>query len=163
MSRIDKIIVNLDCDAVYCEKVLEVVKNEEAFCKCIQKCIEIYERSVDKWVKQFGKEYIRAVKGNPNFTTFMFAVMRGGNLKTLQFKEEQTIRRVGRVMFVKDDVRGFKYGFITADPNNVFFHQDDNPGLDFGSIEGKIVTYELGHNQRNGREKAINVHLKSFK
>ena len=49
----------------------------------------------------------------------------------------------GIVITVKRDKNNLNYGFISHKPDNIFFHQNYNAELDFGSILEKEVLYEI--------------------
>jgi len=62
----------------------------------------------------------------------------------------------GYVLNVDLDKRNTLFGFIEHMPNNVFFHEFDNPDID-RSYVGKKVSFKI---VRNGsQERAINVRL----
>lgn len=62
----------------------------------------------------------------------------------------------GYVMNVDLDKRNTLFGFIEHKPNNVFFHEFDNPHMDRSYI-GKKVSYKIVYN--GSQERAINVRL----
>ena len=144
----------------YCEQIIKIARNEELFLKIVMKCIYAFEGSVTKWIEKYGQEYHRAIKDNRNFTKFMLVNTRGGNVNKLSFEPSEQITKVGKVLFTKQDKNGLYYGFISAEPDNIFFHQKDNPKLDYDNIEGMFVTYEIGSNTKNGKDKALNINLK---
>lgn len=50
------------------------------------------------------------------------------------------------------------YGFISMLPDNIFFHEQDNPGLSFSNLYAHEVLYSI-KKDKNGNEKAIEVAL----
>ena len=48
------------------------------------------------------------------------------------------------------------FGFIEHTPNNIFFHEFDNPAIDRSYI-GKRVCYKIVRS--DGQERAVNVRL----
>ena len=63
---------------------------------------------------------------------------------------------MGYVMNMDLDRHNTLFGFIEHTPNNIFFHEFDNPDMN-RSYVGKKVSYKI---VRNGnQERAINVQL----
>lgn len=60
----------------------------------------------------------------------------------------------GRVVKARRDRNGYNYGFIQHSPEDVFFHERDNEKLDFSSIYGKTVLYEIFPDSLNGEDRA---------
>lgn len=63
---------------------------------------------------------------------------------------------IGYVVHVDLDRKGNFFGFIEHTPNNIFFHEFDNPDMD-RSYTGKKVSYKIVRN--SDQERAINVRL----
>ena len=86
--------------------------------------------------------------------------MRGGNVDKLDLSNlQENLTSRGTVFSIKQDRAGRYYGFIQAYPDNMFFHSEDNPQIDFTRILGKTVTYQKSTNSINGKPKAKNVYV----
>lgn len=62
----------------------------------------------------------------------------------------------GYVMNIDLDKNNTLFGFIEHMPNNIFFHEFDNPDIDRSYI-GKKVCYKIVRN--NNQERAVNIRL----
>lgn len=142
-----------------CDKIKLIALSESDFIDVVQKAIDIFESTKDFWIKKQGSQYRHGIKDNPTFTKFLFTKMRGGNIDKIDLSENEAPTMRGRVLSAKQDRAGRYYGFIIATPDNVFFHSEDNPRIDFSRIVGKTVTYTITTNPINGKLKAINVHV----
>lgn len=147
-----------------CFKIIEHCTNYELLKRELSSCITEFESIKANWINKQGVKYAHAIKDNPTFTKFFLTSIRGGNVDKLDlsnFQESLTSR--GTVFSVKQDRAGRYYGFIQASPDNMFFHSDDNPQIDFTRILGKTVTYQKSTNSINGKPKAKNVYVISEK
>lgn len=117
----------------YCKGLLDSVKNPDDFKqKAIQAC-ETFEEIRNLWIKEKGNSYKYGIKDNEEFTKYIN--------KYLHTKESKT-DAMGEVLSVNTDRNGKFYGFIRSAPDNIFFHENDNPGIGY-NIVGKYVSYEL--------------------
>ena len=142
-----------------CEKIKEVISNEDSFFDVTQKAINFLERTINLWVERQGTKYKHGIKDNPTFSKFLFVNLRGGNINNIDIPNEDTLVRRGKVISAKQDRAGKYYGFISGIPDNVFFHSEDNPRIDFSNIVGKTVTYRIKINPVNGKDKAHKVYV----
>jgi hypothetical protein len=134
----------------YCKKLLEVVMNIKSFKNIIDTCIENFNTIREEWVSIKGERYRNAIKDNQEFTKFMIAVSRGGKPENnINLHNTQENLR-GKVTTVKKDRNDFNYGFINKHPDDVFFHEDDNPKIRFNDLVGKDVVYKLIENSKFG-------------
>ncbi len=121
------------------------------YCK---KAISIFESCKTKWIESYGAKFERAIKDNKNFTKFLIAFIHNDDLDKIEFDEDEEQLFYGVVVHEKEDKTGLHYGFISADPENIFFHQNDNPNVDFANIIHKKVLYSVFYDSRNGKKKA---------
>ena len=55
------------------------------------------------------------------------------------------------------DRHGKYYGFISKLPNDIFFHERDNPGLRFSTLYAHDVLYYFKKDKVTYTEKAVNM------
>lgn len=143
----------------FCNKLLEVVLNIGRFTKIIDECILDFETICKKWISIKGERYRSAIKDNQEFTKFMTAVSRGGKPENnIELHNTQENLR-GKVTTVKKDRNNFNYGFISRHPEDVFFHEDDNPKIRFNDLDGKDVVYKLMENSKFGTPRAKIIYV----
>ena len=147
-----------------CIKIINHCNNYELLQKELFSCIVEFESIKASWIKKQGAKYRHAIKDNPAFTKFFITSIRGGNVDKLDLSNlQEDLTSRGTVFSVKQDRAGRYYGFIQAYPDNMFFHSEDNPQIDFTRIIGKTVTYQKSTNSINGKPKAKNVYVVSEK
>lgn len=147
-----------------CANMIRYCNDDNLLKKELLISVNTFETVKSEWIKKQGPKYRHAIKDNPAFTKFLIISMRGGNVDKLDLsslQEELTSR--GKVFSIKQDRAGRYYGFIQAFPDNMFFHSEDNPQIDFTRILGKTVTYQKTTNPVNGKPKAKNVYVISEK
>ena len=142
-----------------CQKILNLA-NSSSFKTNIFDALNLFDEIQKLWIQKYGSKYRHGIKDNPAFSNFMFTFLRGGNTDNIEIPlPEGYVEKRGIVISAKQDRAGRNYGFIQAFPENVFFHEEDNPRIDFSRIIGKTVTYYVTTNNRNGKLKGINVRV----
>ena len=143
-----------------CEKIIDTCHTPEAIKTVFMECITVFDKIKEQWIEKQGTQYRHGIKDNPLFTRFFYTSYRGGNIDKIDFQNEQLeIVKYGVVISAKQDRAGRYYGFIQAHPNNMFFHSEDHPQIDFSQIVGQHVTYEVSTNPCNGKIRAKNVRV----
>lgn len=149
--------INNSCIDSDCKKILDLA-NSSSFKTSIFDALDLFDEIQKQWIQKYGSQYRHGIKDNPAFSKFMFTFLRGGNTDNIEIPlPEEYVEKRGTVISAKQDRAGRNYGFIQAFPENVFFHEEDNPRIDFSRIIGKTVTYFVTTNNRNGKLKGINV------
>lgn len=136
------------------KEMIQICLDYNKFLEYCKKSISIFETCKSKWIDSYGIRYERAIKDNKNFTKFLIAFVHNDDLDKIEFDEEDEQLYYGVVVHEKEDKTGLSYGFISADPDNIFFHQNDNPGIDFSNIIYKKVVYSIFFDAKNGKRKA---------
>ncbi|MGN0543763.1 MAG: AIPR family protein [Acutalibacteraceae bacterium] len=145
-----------------CSKIINCCNSPESLAKETIAAIASFEEITNKWINKYGLKYKHGIKDNPAFTQFLLTIMRGGNIDKLEpTTTQEELTSSGVVISAKQDRAGRYYGFIKAFPDNMFFHSEDNPRIDFTRIIGKTVTYQKSTNPVNGKPKAKNVRVVS--
>lgn len=134
----------------YCKRLGEQFKRIEVSQQCALRAVELFKLISDKWMTDKGVSFRDNRKDNAEFTKFIL-----DNIRKEQF-EPPIIRNNGKVLNINIDKTKKYYGFIKRYPNNIFFHQDDNPGIDL-SFDGKYVFYDIKNTTRG--ERAISIML----
>lgn len=138
----------------YCSKVLEIVSNDIKYATIILESFSKLNDAISEWVRKRGKQYRHGIKDNQSFTSFLLTFIRGGNLDIIEYDSPTPLVLRGRVVKARRDRNGYNYGFIQHSPEDVFFHERDNEKLDFSSVYGKTVLYELFPDSFNGDDRA---------
>ena len=139
--------------------MLTVTKYQKSFLTttytaAIQESSSKLQKAIAEWVRKRGQQYRHGIKDNPAFTKFLLTFIRGGNLDKIEYDNPQPLVLRGRVVKARRDRNGYNYGFIQHSPEDVFFHERNNEKLDFSSIYGKTVLYEIFPDSLNGEDRA---------
>ncbi len=132
----------------YCKNVFRVLADEEK-CKAeMERSVELFSAISDDWIAEKGDSFRDGRKDNADFTKFIL-----NKIRTNGYVERNT-KNVGKVLLIRRDKHGLYYGFIGRMPDNVFFHENENPGMN-PDYEGKLVSYDLIETSRDLH--AVNV------
>lgn len=134
----------------YCERVLAALEDGKLEEAALAAC-EKFEDIREKWVSLKGEKYKYGIKDSTEFRNFLMKEIHG-----LSDERDAEELYVGRVMNVKYDKNNTLFGFIEHVPNNIFFHEFDNPDIDWSYI-GERVSYKIVRNR--DQERAIDVRL----
>ncbi len=135
---------------IYCKKFINIL-TENDFKQLVLSAADRFRKLMNQWIDERGYNYKFAIKDNHEFTEFMLEQLRG----TTKRKQTDSIYH-GIVMNVDTDKHGNLYGFIKFRPNNIYFNELDNPGMNI-SYEGKRVSYRVVGTGTEAR--AVNVKL----
>ena len=123
----------------YCQKLEQAISKDKEYLSLKEAC-DYFENIEEEWVKEKGESYRSAIKDSDKFTEFLLSNLQEKlNEQSNSFSSEFR----GVVIKVQRDKNNLNYGFIRRKPDNIFFHQNYNAELDFGSILGKEVLYEI--------------------
>lgn len=120
----------------YCKKFLKLLSTSN-FENLVIVAVNKFRNLMNKWIEMKGNNYRFAIKDRPEFTDFMLEELRG----TAKRNSADSIYH-GTVMSVNKDKDGNLYGFISHEPNNIYFNNLDNPNIDISYI-GKEVSYKV--------------------
>lgn len=134
----------------YCERVLAALEDGKLEESALAAC-EKFEDLREKWVSLKGEKYKYGIKDSTEFRNFLMKEIHG-----LSDERDAEELYIGRVMNVKYDKNNTLFGFIEHVPNNIFFHEFDNPDIDWSYI-GERVSYKIVRNR--DQERAIDVRL----
>ena len=134
----------------YCERLLKTIENGKLR-ECALNACEKFEYIRKKWISVKGKQYQYGIKDSAEFKNFLIREIHGTD--RIEYADKVY---TGYVMNVELDKHNTLFGFIEHVPNNVFFHEFDNPDMD-RSYVGKKVSFKIVGN--GSGERAINVRL----
>lgn len=134
----------------YCERLLASLKDGKLKECALEACEKFREIRI-KWIRAKGVQYQFGIKDSAEFRNFLMKEVYG----TLEEHNAEKIY-TGYVMNVDLDRNHTFFGFIEHMPDNVFFHEFDNPDMDRTYI-GKRVSYRIARS--GGKERAIDVRL----
>lgn len=134
----------------YCKKLLKVLGNTE-YKTVVLRAANRFRQIMGQWVAAKGSGYRYAIKDNPEFKDFMLKELRGNIVA-----EANSNVYTGKVLTITTDKYGNLFGFIAHKPENIYFNELDNPGMDI-SYEGKKVSFRL--TGKAGKSRGINVRI----
>ena len=134
----------------YCERLLKVLENSRLEQYALEACRK-FEKIRAKWIALKGEQYKYGIKDSADFRGFLIKEIHG-------ISEHHDAEKLytGYVMNIDLDKHNTLFGFIEHTPNNIFFHEFDNPAIDRSYI-GKRVCYKIVRS--DGQERAVNVRL----
>lgn len=134
----------------YCQRLLDALK-KNSLDNCAVKACKKFDEIRVKWIRSKGEQYRSGIKDSAEFRAFLMKELYGA-------PDERDVEKlyIGYVVHVDLDRKGNFFGFIEHTPNNIFFHEFDNPDMDRSYI-GKKVSYKIVRN--SDQERAINVRL----
>lgn len=136
----------------YCNSLLNILYDFEKFEEIFLNAIEEFQRVVVAWTSSKGEAYKYGIKDSFEFSQYILAnISHSQKICDLPYR--------GKVIKVSLDRYKHIYGFISKQPQNIFFHSKDNGGLNFKTLLNKEVLYDIELNPKNNREKAINIQV----
>lgn len=143
----------------YSQKVITVLKNEQATKKQFEEIAILFKKTMSVWITQMGKSRF-AIKDVPEFTILLLnETQKSFSVKTEGLSNDEDFIYKGVVMRTFLDRVGNFCGFIRRSPDNIFFHSQQNKTLKFNQLDGKLVSYKVAVNPKDNRPLAINVEL----
>ena len=134
----------------YCDRLLETLESD-GLQQCSLEACKKFQDIRDKWVRLKGVQYKFGIKDSAEFRSFLIKEIHG----TAEEHEAEKLY-TGYVKYVNLDKNNTLFGLIEHTPQNIFFHEFDNPEMD-RSYTGKKVSYKI---VRNGnKERAIHVRI----
>jgi hypothetical protein len=125
------------------QKILRVLKNPENSTGIFIQVADLFKQARDKWINELKKSPY-GMKDIAEFTKILLETTgKGFSIKAVKFEKSERIID-STVLFTLKDRNEKWYGFISGSPDNIFFHENYNKGLDFKSLKGKKVEYKLG-------------------
>ncbi len=139
----------------YCSEVIEILKVKGEFKRYYLEAVGLFKVISGKWVQEKGENYKYSIKESPEFTKYLIGEVIN---KADSIWRDNDLYNRGRVKEIRVDRYGYKYGFISRVPFDIFFHSEKNKHLDFDMLEGKDVIY-VEEKSENGKIVAIQVQV----
>lgn len=134
----------------YCNLMGEFFKDIKKCKTSAYQAVELFKEISERWIEEYGATYRDNRKDNTEFTHYILNYIWN---KPLDIK---SIKNNGKVLKINLDRHGKLYGFIQCSPNNILFHENENPSINI-NYEGKRVIYDV---KKSGtRDIAIHVTL----
>lgn len=134
--------------------ILEMLSDESKTKIKFNEVIELFKNSMNKWENELGYSK-RATKDVEKFTLFLIEEVNS-NFKIDEITDKSKGNNIytGIVLNSIIDKFGKYYGFISKEPENIFFHSKDNEHIDFNSIRGKRVIFEILPDKKGKNQQA---------
>jgi len=139
----------------YCKTIMAILENEQKVNIIINNAISLLEKIINEWTTEKGESFKHGIKDSAEFTKYMKNYLAPKE----EDSKESTLECRGRVLKVGLDKHNRFFGFISKYPDNIFFHQNDNPGLDYKNLINMDVLYNPIIDSVTGNEKAIRISL----
>lgn len=141
------------------QKVLSFLKSESDIKKRFEELAIIFKSSTEIWVNQMKKSFFR-MKDIPEFTQLLLSETRKKySQKQIVVTDDDNFIFKGDVLKTMHDRYGNYCGFIRRQPNNIFFHSQQNKNLNFIGLEGKFVNYKVQTNPKNNMLIAVDIEI----
>lgn len=135
--------------------ILEILSNPDKTKAKFIEVIELFKSAIYKWENELSKSR-RGTKDVEAFTLHLLnEVNNNYKIETRKELKIQNNLFTGVVLSSIKDKFGEFCGFVSKEPDNVFFHSNDNRHIDFNTIKGKRVLFEIEPDTKGKKEKAI--------
>lgn len=143
----------------YCEQLMAKLLDDGEWKKTLAKACKVFADKQRAWISEKGNSFKYGIKESTDFFVYLKSSLY---MQTIVESKENvndtdTLRFRGTVIKIRVDRNGFYYGFITRLPQDVFFHEKDNPDLSFDDLVDKEVLYSIVTDDISRNEKAVAV------
>jgi hypothetical protein len=140
-----------------CKKILAVLKDNEKCLDYFRKSAQKFSESRDIWINEMKRDKFR-IKDIKEFTDLLLTQMQQGTVVVRN--AETTTRFFGRIVHIGIDQYGRSYGHIRRNAlEDIFFHADNSPGIDFSNKKNFEVSYEIDKSKNRGNEVAVKIEI----
>jgi len=141
------------------KKVLLFLKDQEKTIERFKEIQEIFDNCRVFWEVNLKRDKFR-MKDIGDFTDLLLQETRK-KYKIIRedINRDQSYLYKGKVVKVSIDRYGKYFGFISRQPDDIFFHSKQNRDLNFTDLKGKIVTYKVSQNIKDGNLYAVEVEI----
>ena len=123
----------------YCEQIKGKILNSEIWLANVQRVYQKFLEIQALWISEKGHSYKYGIKDSVDFFTFLQEQIRTSINKPIT--NDKPLQYRGTIIKISLDRHGKYYGFISKLPNDIFFHERDNPGLRFSTLYAHDVLY----------------------
>ena len=141
----------------YCKNIQKKILDSKIWNDKVQESYKRFLSIQELWISEKGIAYKYGIKDSTDFFAFLQSRI---HTQTIPFiTRDNPLLCRGTVIKVILGRHGRHYGFISKMPNDIFFHEMDNPGLDFSKLYAKDVLYATDRDKITGKEKAVHMQL----
>ena len=141
----------------YCDRIKELLLNPEQWGTVVKDAAQKFSDIQKMWIEEKGDTYKYGIKDSIDFFAFLQSKICVKGETPLTPSEPLQYR--GVVVKVGIDRNKKRYGFISKLPHNIFFHEQDNPNLDFTKLYAHDVLYSIAEDKVTHTEKAVDMKL----
>jgi len=143
----------------YCDKILSVLKNDKETLNEFKEAIKVFDDTKEEWINKLHKDKY-GIKDVKEFTELLLKKIKKEDTYKAVFIDDNEYTYSGEIVNILKDNSGQRYGFISHEPRDIFFHQNQSKSLDLSdnSIIGHTVYYKITEN-RFGQPVAVDVRL----
>ena len=138
----------------YCEQLKEKLLDEKTWNETLNRSCRLFTNAQQEWIKEKGQSYKYGMKDSTEFFNYLREYVH--TQQKVDIIEEKPLQYRGTVIKTRFDRNGRYYGFISRLPDNIFFHEQDNPGLNFSNLYAHEVLYSIVKD-KFGNDKAVDV------
>jgi len=144
---------------IYCEKILNVLKNDTETFNKIKEAIKVFDDTREEWINKLNKDKF-GIKDVKDFTELLLKNMKKEASYKAVFIDDNEYTYSGDIVKILKDSFGKRYGFISYEPRDIFFHQNQSKSLDLSddSIIGRRVCFKIAKTH-SGNVVAVDVKL----
>lgn len=139
----------------YCEQIKGKILNPEIWHANVQRAYQKFLEIQALWISEKGYSYKYGIKDSADFFAFLQEQIRTSISKPIT--NDKPLQYRGTIIKISLDRHGKYYGFISKLPNDIFFHERDNPGLRFSTLYAHDVLYSTKKDKVTYTEKAVNM------
>lgn len=139
----------------YCEQIKGKILNSEIWLANVQRVYQKFLEIQALWISEKGHSYKYGIKDSVDFFAFLQEQIHTSINK--QITNDKPLQYRGTIIKISLDRHGKYYGFISKLPNDIFFHERDNPGLRFSTLYAHDVLYYTKKDKVTHKEKAVNI------
>ena len=140
----------------YCTQLKEKLLDEKTWDETLKKTCQLFTNVQQDWIEEKGDSYRYGMKDSIEF--FNHLREHAHARQKVNIIEDKPLQYRGTVIKTRFDKNGRYYGFISRLPDNIFFHEQDNPSLNFSNLYAHEVLYSIAKD-KFGNDKAIDVVL----
>lgn len=138
----------------YCEQLKEKLLDGKTWNETLNRTCRLFTKAQQEWIEEKGQSYKYGMKDSTEFFNYLREYVH--TQQKVDIIEEKPLQYRGTVIKTRFDRNGRYYGFISRLLDNIFFHEQDNPGLNFSNLYAHEVLYSIVKD-KFGNDKAVDV------
>jgi hypothetical protein len=129
---------------MYCNKILDVLKDDTETYSKYKEAIKIFDDTKDEWIEKLKRDRF-GIKDVKEFTELLLKNMKKETTYKAVFINDNEYTYSGEIVTIRKDRYGKRYGFISHQPSDIFFHQEQSKSLDLSndSLIGHTVYFKI--------------------